>query len=134
MLPAFPALASVGQTPQSARTRSAVSFPDEPPAQTSPTAPENLSETVRRPPGAEIRRRDRQRSGPQSCRLARFSLARPRPTGRIHSAGTRWLAAVKPLLLAVSPPSFPTTGRLPKRPPSAISGSAAAFGYRPLNA
>jgi len=52
-------------------------------------------------------------------------------TGRVHSAGTRWRAAVKGLLLAVSPPSSPTTRRLPKCPPSAISGSAAAFGSVP---
>jgi hypothetical protein len=45
MFPAFPALASVEQTPQSARTRSAAFSPDELPAQTSLTAPENLSET-----------------------------------------------------------------------------------------
>src|SRR6266849_9887731 len=100
MFPAFPAFAFVDQTPQSARTRSAAFSPDELPAQTLLTAPENLSEAARRPPGAEIRRRDRRRSGPQSCRLARFSLAIPRPTGRIHSAGTRQPAAVKLLLLA----------------------------------
>src|SRR3984957_17718268 len=77
---------------------------------------------------------DRRRSEPQSCRLARFSLAIPRPKGRIHSAGTRLPAAVKPLHLAVSLPSSPTTRRLPKHPPLTISGSDAAFGCWPLDA
>ena len=80
MFPAFPALASVGRTPQSARTRSAASFPDEPPTQTLPTAPENLSETVRHPPGAGMRRRDHRRSGQME---SDWTIARNRCTNNL---------------------------------------------------
>ena len=45
-------------------------------------------------PDVEIRRRDRRRSGPQSCPLAPTSSAIPRFTGRRHSAGTRYANSV----------------------------------------
>src|SRR5271157_4283705 len=49
----------------------------------------------------------------QLHRRVRLSCARPQPTGRTHSAGTRLRAVVKPLLPEEYPRSSPTTDHLP---------------------
>src|ERR1700761_8788444 len=126
-------LASAGRGLQNARTRSVAFSPDEPPARTSPAAPESLSRIARRPLDAGNWRRDHRRSGQQSCPLARFSPAILLPTGRTHSADTHWRATAKPLLLEAYLPWSPTIHRFPIHRPSTISGSAGAFGYRQLD-
>src|ERR1700733_11501090 len=133
MLPVSPPLASADRTPRSARTLSAASFPVESPARTSLAAPENSSGTARHLPGAGNRRRDRQRSEPQSFPLARLSPARPQPRDRTRSADTRSPEGAIPLPPAAYLHSSPTICRLPILPLSAISESAAAFGCRPLD-
>src|SRR6266849_3172577 len=68
------------------------------------------AETVRRPSGAEIRRRDRRRNGRQSHRRWRLSCARLLPINRRCNVDTRWKAMVKPPPLAEYPAPSPTTG------------------------
>ena len=71
---------------------------------------------------------------------SRLSCARHQPRDRRGNEGTRWRAAVMPLLPAVYPVSSPTIGRLPILPPSAISEEATDVGIQhpvhplPLNA
>src|SRR6267143_2052360 len=73
---------------------------------------------------------DHRRSGRQSHRPWPLSGAKPRSTDRRRNAGTHWQATLKPLPLAVFLPYSPTIGRLPRLPPSAISGSDVESGDR----
>src|SRR5260370_1123021 len=104
------------------------------PIRTSPAVPETLAGTARHPSGIESPPQDHRHSGRQSLRRLRLSCARPQPIDRIRSAGIRWRAAVKRLLPAAYLSSSPTTDRLPRLPPSTISGSGEVSGDRPHGA
>src|SRR5665213_921717 len=119
---------------RTARIRLVVSCPHAIPNQTSPTVPEILAGTARRPSGVESPPQDHRRSGRQPHRRLRFSCARPPPTDRTRSAGTCWRAAVKRLLPAAYLPSSPTTDHLPKLQPSTISGLGEVSGDQPRDA
>src|SRR5260370_1300316 len=122
-------IAGLGQ--QTAGIQSVVSCPHVIPIRTSPAVPETLAGTARHPSGIESPPQDHRHSGRQSLRRLRLSCARPPPIDRIRSAGIRWRAAVKRLLPAVYLSSSPTTDRLPRLPPSTISGSGEVSVHRP---
>src|SRR5438034_2321437 len=130
----FPWPRCLGFERRTARTRSDASCPDVIPDRTLPTGPEILTGTARRQLGVESPQQDRRHNARQLHRRVRLSCARPQPTGRTHSAGTRSQAVVKPLLPEEYLLSSPTTDHLPILRPLTISGSGEACGDRPLDA
>src|SRR5207247_1408641 len=87
--------------------------------------------TARRQLGVESPQQDRRHNARQLHRRVRLSCARPQPTGRTHSAGTRWQAVVKQLLPEEYLLLSPTNDHLPILRPLTISGQAkhAAIGH-----
>src|SRR5207244_11228711 len=110
--------------------RSDASCPDVIPDRTLPTGPEILTGTARRQLGGESPQQDRRHNARQLHRRVRLSCARPQPTGRTHSAGTRWQAVVKQLLPEEYLLSSPTADNLPILRPFAMSGPGGEGGDR----